>query len=116
MATHSGSCHCGKIAFDFEGGPITEAMECNCSICRRKGTLLHFVPATAFTLQTPRADLATYRFNKHVIAHHFCATCGVSPFAEGDSPSGAMVAINLRCVDGIDPRNLTIRFHDGAAG
>ena len=34
MATR-GSCHCGKIAFHIDAEP-TEAIECNCSICRRK--------------------------------------------------------------------------------
>lgn len=116
MASHTGSCHCGKIAFAFESDPITEGLECNCSMCGRKGALMHFVPASAFTLKTPRENLGTYRFNKHIIAHHFCTTCGVSPFAEGENPPGnKMVALNLRCVDGIDTRALTIHFHDGAA-
>jgi hypothetical protein len=116
MTTHKGSCHCGKIAYEFEGGPITEGMECNCSMCGRKGTILHFVPAASFTLKTPRENLRTYLFNKHVIAHHFCPECGVSPFAEGsDSKGNTMAAINLRCVEGVDPRALKIHFHNGAA-
>ena len=116
MTTHSASCHCGRIAFDFEGGPITEGMECNCSMCRRKGVILHFVPASAFTLKTPRENLATYHFNKHHINHHFCATCGIAPFSDGaDAKGNKMVAINLRCVDGVDPRALKINFHNGAA-
>ena len=117
MATHSGSCHCGQVAYDFEGAPITEGMECNCSICRRKGYLLHFVPASEFSLKTLRENLSTYKFNKQHISHHFCANCGVAPFGEGAGPDGTqMVAVNLRCVDGIDPRALKINFHNGAAG
>jgi hypothetical protein len=116
MATHTGSCHCGKIAFQFEGGPISEGMECNCSLCGRKGALMHFVPAAAFTLKTPRDTLATYRFNKHVIDHHFCRDCGIAPFSEGkDAKGNTMVAVNLRCVDGVDPRGLKIAFHNGIA-
>jgi hypothetical protein len=30
-----GSCHCGKVAYHLDAEP-TEAIECNCSICRRK--------------------------------------------------------------------------------
>jgi len=116
MATHSGSCHCGKIAFDFESAPITEGMVCNCSLCGRKGAIMHFLPESAFTLKTPRQDLATYRFNKHVINHHFCTICGTAPFSDGVDPKGnKMVAINLRCVDDVDPRALKINFHNGAA-
>jgi hypothetical protein len=117
MAIHSGSCHCGKIVFAFESGPITEGLECNCSICLRKGAILHFVPASAFTLKTPRENIATYRFNKHAIAHNFCPVCGIAPFSEGENPPGnKMVAVNLRCVDGVDPRALKIDYHDGRAG
>lgn len=111
---HTGSCHCGKIAFEFESGPITEGLECNCSICSMKGSILHFVPAASFTLKTPRADVSTYKFNKQVIAHHFCASCGTSPFAEANAPNGGpMAAINLRCVAGVDPKALKLNFYNG---
>lgn len=114
MATHSGSCHCGKIAYDFESDAITGGMECNCSMCQRRGSILHFVPAANFTLKTPREDLGTYTFNKHVLQHHFCSTCGIAPFSEGADPKGnKMAAINLRCVDGIDPQKLEIQHYDG---
>jgi hypothetical protein len=114
MATHSGSCHCGKISYDFESDPITGGMECNCSMCGRKGTILHFIPEAAFTLKTRKEDVATYRFNKHVINHNFCANCGVAPFSNGTDPKGnKMVAINLRCVEGVDPRALDVKFYNG---
>ena len=114
MATHSGSCHCGKIAYEFESDAITGGMECNCSMCQRKGSILHFVPASAFTLKTSRSDLGTYRFNKHVIDHHFCPDCGISPFAEGTDPKGnKMVCINMRCVEGFEPDSVKIKKFDG---
>lgn len=35
---YAGSCHCGRIAFDLQtDAPITEAYDCNCSLCRRRG-------------------------------------------------------------------------------
>ncbi|HWY62083.1 MAG TPA: GFA family protein [Rhizomicrobium sp.] len=113
MTKHKGGCHCGRIAFEIEGD-ITEAVECNCSLCAKRGGLLHFVLASAFALTSPRRNLSTYKFNQHAIDHHFCARCGISPFSEGIHPqNGKMAAINLRCVDGIDPKSLTIKFHDG---
>jgi hypothetical protein len=114
--SHKGSCHCGKVAYEFESGPITEGLECNCSLCGRKGAVMHFIPRSSFALKTPRDAIKTYRFNKHVIDHHFCPDCGVAPFSEGIDPKGSkMVAINLRCVEGVDPRTLAIRFHNGIA-
>lgn len=114
--THEGSCHCGKVAFDVEAD-ITEAMECNCSMCRRRGSLLAFVPREALTLKTPESDLGTYTFNKHQIQHHFCPACGIAPFGEGVDPrSGAkMAAINVRCLPDLDLDSLKITKVDGAS-
>ena len=46
---HKGGCHCGRIAFTVEG-EVGRAIECNCSMCRRRGSLLAFFPLEAFTL------------------------------------------------------------------
>ena len=99
---YSGSCHCGRITFEVSGS-LSEAMECNCSHCSRKGYLLWFVPRAQFHLKSGEGEYQTYKFNKHVISHHFCSTCGCAPFATGKAPSGAdTAAINVRCLEGID--------------
>ena len=111
---HMGSCHCEKISFEVEGD-FTEGMACNCSMCRRRGSLLAFVPAENFELKSLRADLSTYTFNKHVLFHHFCSTCGIAPFSEGKKPDGsATVAINLRCIPDVDPDAIKVTHWDGA--
>lgn len=111
---HQGSCHCGKIAFEVEG-EFETAIDCNCSLCRRRGSLLAFVEAPAFTLKTSEADLQTYTFNSHKLQHHFCGTCGIAPFSEGTRPDGTPTrAINLRCIPDIDLDGLKIRKWDGA--
>jgi hypothetical protein len=105
---YRGSCHCGKIAYDVEG-VIEQVMECNCSHCSRKGFLLWFVDRDKLTVTTPENQLATYTFNKHVIKHHFCGTCGCAPFGIGKHPSGKlMAAINVRCLEGIDHTKLKV--------
>jgi len=112
---HQGSCHCGKIRFDVDG-EIAGAMACNCSICSRKGALMWFVPRDQLQLQTPAGDLSTYTFNKHIIQHHFCASCGIHPFGEAVDPQGnKMAAVNLRCIDGIDLAAIPVRHFDGRA-
>ena len=98
---HSGSCHCGAVAFTVEG-TFQQVVECNCSHCQRKGLLLWFVPRAAFSLATGEDRLATYTFNKHVIQHRFCTVCGCQPFSLGRGPDGAEVAaVNVRCLEGI---------------
>ena len=96
---YKGSCHCGNIAFEAEGD-LEQVIQCNCSICSKRGFLLWFVPRTNFRLTTPVENYATYTFNKHKIKHHFCTKCGCAPFGEGTSPTGVdMAAINTRDVD-----------------
>jgi hypothetical protein len=100
---HSGSCHCGRISFEVDGD-FCDVKECNCSHCSRKGYLLWFVPKTMLRLKTGEGEYETYRFNEHVISHHFCRSCGCAPFATGKASSGAeTAAINVRCLEGIDP-------------
>lgn len=108
-----GSCHCGNIKFQVEG-ELKDAMACNCSICQRKGALMWFVPASNFTLLTPRNAMRTYTFNKHVIQHHFCPDCGMHPFGEGTDPKGnSIAAVNIRCLEGIDLESIPVQHFDG---
>lgn len=110
---HQGGCHCGGIRFEVEGD-IGQVIDCNCSLCRKRGGLLWFVPRAQFHLKTPEADLATYTFNTHQIRHHFCRVCGIAPFGEGRDPKGGeMAAVNARCLEDVDLGALTIVPFDG---
>ena len=110
---YKGSCHCGKVAFEVEG-EIKGAVECNCSICTRKGALMWFVPREKLLLQTSDESASTYIFNKHVIKHRFCPTCGIHPYGEGVDPKGNHVAaINIRCLEGIDLASIPVQEFDG---
>jgi hypothetical protein len=113
--TYQGSCHCGRIGFEATG-EIGQVLDCNCSFCRRRGGLLWFVPAADFKLLTPKANVATYTFNRHKLQHHFCATCGIAPYSEGTGPDGkAMVAVNVRCLSDVDLASLKVVPFDGAS-
>jgi len=111
---HTGSCHCGAIAFEADG-EIEQAMECNCSHCSRKGYLLWFLPRAKVNLLTPENAMTAYTFNKHAISHRFCPRCGCAPLAFGIHPAtgAATVAVNVRCLEGVDPKTLKIVAVDG---
>ena len=115
MEKVSGGCHCGAVRFEAQVD-TGSGIECNCSYCAKAAPLLAFTSADKFT-QTAGADRTTdYRFNKQVIAHLFCADCGISAFGRGTGPDGTeMAAINLRCVDGIDLPSVARTPFDGAA-
>lgn len=110
---YSGGCHCGAVRYDVTT-KLETVISCNCSMCQKKGTLLTFVPVAAFTLHSGADRLTDYQFNRHHIHHLFCATCGVTSFARGTSPKGdEMVAVNARCLDGLDIETLTLKHFDG---
>ncbi|HEY0335553.1 MAG TPA: GFA family protein [Stenotrophomonas sp.] len=114
---YEGSCHCGRIGFTLNTEtPITEAMDCNCSLCRRRGGLLWFGPRAALVLNTATADVGLYQFNQQHLQHHHCPVCGVAPFSEGTDPRSnqPMVAVNVRCLPAVDLSALTITAFDGA--
>ena len=114
-AHHSGSCQCGAVAFEADVD-ISAPVVCNCSRCRRLGSVLAFAPRDAFTLLRGEDALTEYTFNRGVIRHLFCRTCGIESFAYGRMPDGTpMVPINVNCLDGVDARALPARHHDGAA-
>jgi len=112
--TCTGGCQCGKVRYEVQMD-IGEVIACNCSRCERLGSLLAFAPATQFKLLSGGTDLTKFKFNKQVIEHQFCSTCGIQSFAIGTHPrTGArMAAINVRCVDGVDLDALEVKKVDG---
>ena len=116
-SSHHGGCHCGAVRYQVDLDLDTEAINCNCSMCGRAGTLLMFVPESGFKLEQGEANLTDYVFNRHVIHHLFCKTCGVRPFGFGKSPDvGEMVGVNIGCLENATPEELAaapIRYCDG---
>ncbi len=83
-------------------------------MCGRSGTLLTFVPAANFRLLSGADALTDYQFNKHVIHHKFCSTCGIKSSALGKGKDGAdFAAINARCLDDVDLDTLKVNKFDG---
>jgi hypothetical protein len=110
---YRGSCHCGRLAFEFEG-EIASVVSCNCSICSKKGSLLTFMPREALHVLAAEGDIGTYTFNKHHIQHRFCPRCGIHPWGEGRAPDGTpMAAVNVRCIEDFDLSAVTVQTFDG---
>jgi len=111
--TYRGGCQCGAVSYQVNldiGTPTT----CNCSRCQPLGVVWSFVPRSAFTLGSGTDNLTEYRFNSKKIQHLFCKTCGIESFAYGVMPDGSpTVAINVNCLEGVDPRALECMHHDG---
>ena len=105
--SYSGGCQCGAVRFTVEAD-LDQVITCNCSRCQPLGMILAFAPESAFDLQQGEESLSEYRFNQQKIAHLFCATCGVQSFGKAAGRDGTpTMAINARCLDGVDPNGLS---------
>jgi hypothetical protein len=78
---------------------VHEAIECNCSICQKKGFLHLIVPPSDFELLKGGDHLVSYEFNTRVAKHRFCATCGIHAFYTPRSHPD-QIDVNVRCLDG----------------
>lgn len=113
MAQYQGSCHCGRVAYEVEAD-LGQTITCNCSYCQRRGSILAFSPASVFILTKGEDALTEYRFNTQKIQHLFCETCGIESFAKATGPDGTpMVAVNVRCLVGVEPGDLSPTQYDG---
>lgn len=113
MTQYTGGCQCGAVRYEVECS-LDAPIACNCSRCQKLGSILVFAPREAFRLLKGEEALSEYRFNRKVIRHLFCRTCGIESFAYGEMPDGTqMVAINVNCLDGVEPSALSPRPVDG---
>ena len=111
--TYEGSCHCKRVRYNVTTD-LAQIIACNCSICAKSGTLLTFVPPDQFELLSGEDALTDYQFSEKVIHHTFCSTCGIKSYATGTRPGKPeMVAINVRCLEGVDPSTLPLIHYDG---
>jgi len=111
MPTMHGSCHCNAVRFTVEAALPFDVLDCNCSICTKKGILHLIVPAHALTIVAGEDALALYTFGTHTAKHMFCRTCGIHPFYRPRSHPDAW-DVNARCLD--DAPAFTPRPFDGA--
>jgi hypothetical protein len=109
---YKGGCHCGAVRFRVQVDRH-EAVDCNCSICLKKGFLHLIVPAENFTLVQGLDSLITYTFNTGIAKHTFCRICGIHPFYRPRSHPEAW-DVNLRCLDGNVLDHFLVTPFDGA--
>ena len=113
--TYDGGCQCGRVRFTADLA-MDKIVACNCSRCQKLGSILTFTPAAKFALKAGEDALTDYQFNKMRIHHLFCSTCGIESFARAAGPDGTeMIAVNVRCLDNVEPDEITPTKVNGRA-
>jgi hypothetical protein len=111
LTTMEGGCHCGRVRFQVTAD-LASVIDCNCSMCMKKGILHLIVPSECFELISGKDDLTTYEFNTKTAKHHFCRHCGIHPFYVPRSDPDK-IDVNVRCLDDIDLSTLAPKTFDG---
>jgi hypothetical protein len=112
MRTYTGSCHCGRVRFEIDAD-VDHVRICDCSFCKRRGSLLHRVPPEHFRLLSSMDELSVYQFHTRTAKHYFCKTCGIATFGRPRT-APEVWAINTRCLEGVDPLALPAKHVQGS--
>jgi hypothetical protein len=108
-----GSCHCGAVRWTFKGVPET-ATACNCTVCRRYGTLWAYDYEGEGIAST--GPTAAYTRGPKTIEFHFCPTCGCVAYWRGSTPGKdgrRRIAVNLRLAEPDAVAAIAVRHFDG---
>jgi hypothetical protein len=114
QATHRATCHCGavELLLDLPDG-VVSPRRCDCSYCRRRGTIVASVPLSGLHIVKGAEHLSVYEFNTHTARHYFCAICGIHTHHQRRS-NPEQYGYNIGCLEGVNPFDLgDVRTNDG---
>lgn len=106
-------CHCGGVHIRVPAAPDT-ITDCNCSICRRLGTLWAYYPTAEVAIDSDEGT-ATYAWGDRSLAFHRCGTCGCTTHWQGLGAYADRVGVNARLFEPEVWSGLPVRRFDGAA-
>jgi hypothetical protein len=111
---YEGGCHCGRVRFSVDLDLAEPASRCNCTLCTKRGAAGKIVKPDALTILTGEDALTEYVYGA-TQKFRFCKHCGIHPFNYGNLQElhGEYVAVNVLCLDGIDPATLPVVYWDG---
>ena len=108
------TCHCGRVRIDVPRKP-RRLTDCNCSICRRYGTLWAYYKAAEVRFHRPRGSTSGYSWGDKELRFVRCNTCHCIMNWEGvRKRRGARVGINARNFAPEAIASVRIRRLDGA--
>ena len=105
-----GSCHCGAVRIEVDSAPA-ELTSCNCSICRRLGTLWAYYPASQVRVA---GATTSYRWGERTLDFHHCPRCGCATHWTPVDPTRDRLGVNARLLDPGVVAAARVRRLDGA--
>lgn len=112
LTTYRGSCQCGQVKYALQTRPITQVLECNCSMCGRAGALWTAAADADLKIDCDLAEMGLRQFGTMRAKHYFCKTCSVHPFTR-PRLDPTRWAVNVRCLEGVEVAALRVILFDG---
>ena len=108
------SCHCGAVRFTAETAPV-DVNSCNCSICRRYGTLWAYYQRPQVRFAADNGPTDVYMWGDRDLEFHRCRGCGcVTHWVSVDSAHMRM-GVNARLMPPEVLAATPVRRSDGAS-
>jgi hypothetical protein len=109
------TCHCGAVRLDVPRKPRT-LTSCNCSICRRYGTLWAYYNASEVKVAAARGATNDYAWGDKSLKFVRCRTCGcVTHWAAMNPNEGSRMGVNARNFEPGTIASIRVRRLDGAS-
>ncbi len=107
-------CHCGFVEAEINASSrLEKLLRCNCSICKRKGTIMSIVKNENFKIVKGNDKLKLYQFHSNVAKHYFCSNCGIYTH-HNPRINPSLTGFNVGCIDEIDTFKLNnVNITDG---
>lgn len=100
---HKASCHCGSVVLELDlPDGIVNPRRCDCSMCRRRGTIVASVALSGVRIVQGESALRLYQFNTKTAKHYFCSNCGIYTHHQRRSNPG-QYGYNVGCLEGVNP-------------
>lgn len=103
---------------------LDHVRSCDCSICRRRGALIHRVEKDRLRILTPLDELTLYQWGRRTAKDYFCPVCGILPFRRPGARTEKEIAdgvaefsgwaVNARCLEGVELESTPVKRIHGA--
>ena len=99
-------CHCQAVEIELNSpNGLDNLVRCNCSMCKRRGTIMAIVDQNNIRVVKGEDKLSLYQFHTNVAKHYFCSVCGIYTHHQTRTNT-SKYGVNTGCIDEINSLEL----------
>ena len=99
-------CHCQAVEIELNPpNGLDNLVRCNCSMCKRRGTIMAIVDQNNIRVVKGEDKLSLYQFHTNIAKHYFCSVCGIYTHHQTRTNT-SKYGVNTGCIDEINSLEL----------